>query len=109
MAACASGNSTTLLGGFFVRLATSYRLSEWGQVWANRYGGWGDQAYSPRNDKGGGPAVSAGAPPLSVDYLSLVGLSVFDSFIVQVVLRRAIVGATDHRFHTHILQFRYQT
>ena len=45
---------------------------------------------------------------LSTTYL-LVGLSVFDSFIVQVVLRRAIVGATDHRFHTHILQFRYQT
>jgi hypothetical protein len=109
MAACASGNSTTLLGGFFVRLATSYRLSEWGKVRANRYGAGVTKRIPPQTTKEAARRFFAGAPPLSVDYLSLVGLSVFDSFIVQVVLRRAIVGATDHRFHTHILQFRYQT
>jgi len=41
--------------------------------------------------------------------LSLVRLSVLDSFIVQVVLGRTVVGTAYHRLHTDILHLRDQT
>jgi hypothetical protein len=84
-------------------------LWEWGQGEAECYRSEVTRRIPFHKQQRRPPGVSAGAPPLSVDFLSLVGLSVFDSFIVQVVLGRAIIGTTDHRFHTHILQFRYQT
>ena len=41
--------------------------------------------------------------------LSLVRLSILDSFIVQVVLGRTVIGTADHRLHTDILHLRDQT
>lgn len=54
------------------------------------------------------PRFSASGLPFCM-VLSLVRLSILDSFIVQVVLGRTVIGTADHRLHTDILHLRDQT
>jgi hypothetical protein len=49
------------------------------------------------------------AASFSAWFLSLVRLSILDSFIVQVVLGRTVIGTAYHRLHTDILRLRDQT
>ena len=64
---------------------------------------------SGRSTKKKAAAVYSASGLLFCWFLSLVRLSILDSFIVQVVLGRTVIGTADHRLHTDILHLRDQT
>jgi hypothetical protein len=66
---------------------------------------WGSQ----QTKKGGRRGGFRKSASFSAWLLSLVRLSVLDSFIVQVVLGRTVIGTAYHRLHTDILHLRDQT
>ena len=63
----------------------------------------------PQHKKRRPPRCFPQAASFSAWSLSLVRLSVLDSFIVQVVLGRTVIGTTNHRLHADILHLRDQT
>ena len=62
-----------------------------------------------RRKKKKAAAVLSASGLLFCWFLSLVRLSVLDSFIVQVVLGRTVIGTAYHRLHADILHLRDQT